>query len=182
MAIAIALLLIVIGSVLFHWLAPWWTTPLASNWQRMDDTLAITLAITGLFFVVINLFIVYTLLRFRHREGQRAAYQPDNKRLEHWLIGVTTIGIIALLAPGLVVYADYVRPPHDAMVLEVVGQQWQWRYRFAGAGGEAWGQRRALRQRHQPTRARPCRPGRAGRRRGHWATKCICRWASRSRC
>lgn len=136
MAIAIALVVIVVGSVLFHLLSPWWTTPLASNWKQMDDTLTITLLITGAFFVVINLFVAYTLLRFRHREGRRAAYEPENKRLERWLIGVTTVGIIALLAPGLVVYADYVRPPGDALVLEVLGQQWQWRYRFAGPDGK----------------------------------------------
>jgi cytochrome c oxidase subunit 2 len=137
MAIAVALLLIVIGSVAFHLVSPWWLTPLASNWKDMDDTLTITLVITGIFFVVINLFVVYTVIRFRHRKGvERAAYVPDNKKLEHWLIGVTTVGIVALLAPGLVVYAAYVNPPADSLVLEVVGQQWQWRYRFQGDGGK----------------------------------------------
>ena len=139
MAIAVALLVIVIGSVLFHLVTPWWTTPLASNWRRMDDMLAITLVITGVFFVVINLFVAYTVWRYRHRVGQRAAYEPENKRLERWLIGITTVGIVGLLAPGLAVYADYVRPPSDAMLLEVVGQQWQWRFRFPGASGKLGG-------------------------------------------
>jgi len=125
-------IVIVIGSLLFHFMSPWWTTALASNWRQMDDTLTITLGITGVFFVVINLFVAYCLLLFRHREGQRAAYQPENKRLERWLIGVTAIGIAALLAPGLSVYASYVNPPPDALVLEVVGRQWQWHFRFVG--------------------------------------------------
>ena len=139
MAIAVALLVITLGSVLFHLVTPWWTTPLASNWQQMDDTLAITLGVTGFFFVVINLFVAYTVWRYRHREGQRAAYEPDNKRLERWLIGITTVGIVALLAPGLAVYAAYVRPPSDALLLEIVGQQWQWRFRLAGASGKLGG-------------------------------------------
>ena len=133
MIMALVLVVLVIASVVFHWLSPWWSTQLASNWQAMDDTLTITLAVTGSLFVVINLFVAYTLLRFRHRPGQRAAYQPENKRLERWLIGLTTVGIIGLLAPGLAVYARYVSPPPDALVVEVVGQQWQWRYRFPGA-------------------------------------------------
>ena len=136
MLIAIALIVMVLGSVLFHFISPWWTTPLASNWQQMDDTLTITLVVTGLFFVVINLFLAYTLLRYRHRDGRRAAYEPENRKLERWLIGITTVGIVALLAPGLVVYANYVRAPRDAIVLEVLGQQWQWRYRFPGASGK----------------------------------------------
>jgi cytochrome c oxidase subunit II len=137
MAIAIALLLLVVVTVVFHIFSPWWLTPLASNWGMMDLTLSITGAITGLFFVAVNLFVVYTIVKFRHRKGSpRAAYQPDNKRLERWLIGVTTVGIVMLLAPGLVVYADYVDPPKDSLVLEIVGLQWQWRYRFPDAGGK----------------------------------------------
>ena len=141
MIIAIVLVLIVLGSVVFHFLNPWWMTPLASNWKSMDDTLAITLAITGIFFVGINLFMVYTLLRYRHREGQgegggRGPHPPESKALERWLLGITTVGIMALLAPGLVVYANYVKPPHDAIVLEVLGQQWQWRFRLPGADGK----------------------------------------------
>src|SRR5436190_16697446 len=130
MGIAIALIVIVVGSVLFQLLSPWWTTPIASNWHQMDHTLTITVVICGLFFIAINLFVVYTVWKFRHRPGQRAAYQPDNPKLERWLIIGTSVGVAALLAPGLVVYADYVSPPHDAMVVEVIGTQWQWRYRF----------------------------------------------------
>jgi cytochrome c oxidase subunit 2 len=136
MIMAIALALIVIGSVLFHIFNPWWITPLASNWQEMDDTLTITLVITGLFFVAINLFVVYTLVRYRHRDGHRTTHEPESKALERWLIGGTTVGIMALLAPGLVVYANYVRAPRDAIVVEVLGQQWQWRFRFPGADGK----------------------------------------------
>jgi cytochrome c oxidase subunit 2 len=137
MVFAVALFVVIVASVAFHIFTPWWLTPLASNWKTMDDTLWITLVITGVFFVVINLFVVYCLWRYSHREGSaRAHYQPENKKLETWLIWITSVGIAALLAPGLVVYADYVSAPKDALVLEVVGQQWQWRFRFPGAGAK----------------------------------------------
>jgi cytochrome c oxidase subunit 2 len=139
MAIAIALVVLVLASVLFHIITPWWLPPLASNWKSMDDTLFITVVICGVFFVVISLFVAYTLWRFRHREGSKAAYEPDNHRLERRLIVVTSVGIAALLAPGLWVYADYVSPPSGAMTLEVVGQQWRWRFRFPGADGKLGG-------------------------------------------
>jgi cytochrome c oxidase subunit 2 len=140
MGVAIVLLLIVVGSVVFHWLTPWSLTPLASNWSQMDTTLSITIGVTGLFFVAVMLFVCYSLWKYSHRPGSpRAAYQPDNKKLEHWLIGVTSVGIVALLAPGLKVYADYVQPPDNAMQLEVLGQQWQWRYRFPGDSGKLGG-------------------------------------------
>lgn len=136
MAMVLALIVIVSGSVLFHMISPWWATPLASNWQPMDNMLTITFAITGAFFVVINLILVYTLIRFRHREGSRAAFQAENPRLERWLIVGTSAGIIALLAPGLFVYAEYIHAPQDALLVEVLAQQWQWRFRLPGAGGK----------------------------------------------
>lgn len=138
MVMAVALIVIVLASVLFHFVSPWWAPPLASHWKQMDDTLTITLVITGVFFVVLNLVIVVALLRYRHREGaegRRAAYEPENPKLERRLTIGTSVGIVALLAPGLFVYAEYVKPPADALVLEVLGQQWQWRYRFPGADG-----------------------------------------------
>lgn len=136
MTMAVVLIALVDLSVLFHIFSPWKATPLASNWQQMDNTLTITLVITGFVFILLNLFLVYILMRFSHRKGRRAGYQPENKKLELWLISITTIGIIALLAPGLLVYADFVNVPKNALQVEVLGQQWQWRFRFPGASGQ----------------------------------------------
>ncbi|RJF95932.1 cytochrome c oxidase subunit II [Noviherbaspirillum saxi] len=136
MVMAISLIVIVVASLLFHVVSPWWITPLASNWKQMDDTLAITLVVTGIFFVGINLFVAYALWRYRHRDGSRAAYEPDNHKLERWLFAGTSVAIMALLAPGLFVYAEYVRPPDDALVVEALGQQWQWHYRYPGRDGK----------------------------------------------
>lgn len=135
MALAIALMALVAAAVLFHFLSPWWLTPLASNWGQIDDTLLITLAITGGVFIAINLFIAYCLVRFRQRDGHRAAHDPENKKLEWLLTGLTSTGIVAMLAPGLFVYAAYIKPPAESLVFEAVGQQWQWRFRFPGQDG-----------------------------------------------
>ena len=132
MVFAIVLVLIVVASVLFHVLSPWQATAAASNWGSIDAALFITLLITGIFFVAVSLFMVLAIIRYRHKEGRRAAYQPENKKLEWWLIGITSVGIIGLLAPGLVVYHDFVRVPADAHELEVIAQQWQWAFRFPG--------------------------------------------------
>jgi len=136
MAIAIALVLIAVGSVAFHLMNPWWLTPIASNWHYIDGTIAITFWITGIVFTAVVLFMAYCLFRFRHREGRRAAYEPENRRLETWLAGLTAIGVAALLMPGLFVWSQFVSPPHDAVAFEAVGQQWMWSFRLPGKSGE----------------------------------------------
>ena len=85
MAIALVLVLVVVGSVLFHVLSPWWWTPIASNWDYIDHTIMITFWITGVVFAAVVLFMAYCVWRFRHREGNKAHYEPENKRLEWWL-------------------------------------------------------------------------------------------------
>jgi cytochrome c oxidase subunit 2 len=136
MVLAVVLVLIAVGAVAFQLWSPWWLTPLASNWKLADDTLLITMWICGIVFVAINLFVAYTIYKYRHRSGHRAAYEPHNAKLEWWLTGITSAGVAAMLAPGLWAYADMIDPPGDAMVVEVLGRQWQWRYRLPGEDGK----------------------------------------------
>ncbi|MBS9404089.1 c-type cytochrome [Halomonas sp. TRM85114] len=136
MAIAIALILLAGGSILFYFLSPWQLTPLASNWGAIDQTITITFLVTGAVFLAVTLFMVVALIRYRDRGQRRAHYEPENKRLELWLTGITTVGIAALLAPGLFVWGAFVSVPDDAHEVEVVGQQWHWSFRFPGEDGE----------------------------------------------
>jgi cytochrome c oxidase subunit 2 len=136
MALAIALIIMVVGSVAFHFWSPWWFTPLASNWGSMDDTIMITFWVTGFVFIVINLFIAYCVIKFRHSDDRTAAYEPENKKLETWLTAFTALGVAVLLAPGLVVYADFINVPDEAVEFEAVGQQWSWGFRYPGEDGQ----------------------------------------------
>jgi cytochrome c oxidase subunit 2 len=135
MAIAIVLIMLVVGSVTFHLMSPWYFTEIASNWGMIDNTVTITFWVCGIVFVVLNLFMAYAIIKYRHREGHKAKYDPENKKLEWWLTIVTSIGVIAMLAPGLFVWAQFVDVPEDADIVEVVGQQWQWSFRYPGADG-----------------------------------------------
>jgi cytochrome c oxidase subunit 2 len=136
MLIVVALVLLVVGSLVFHWWSPWWMTPVASNWGNVDTTITITLYITGVVFVAVNLFVAWAIFHYRHDPSRRSHYEPENKKLEIWLTVITSVGVAAMLAPGLVVWADFVDVPENADVVEVVGEQWQWSFRFPGADGE----------------------------------------------
>ncbi len=135
MGVAIVLVLVAVGSVLFHLLSPWWWTPIASNWSTIDDTILITFWITGIAFIAVVLFMAYCVFRFRHQPGRRAIYEPENKKLEWWLTVLTAVGVVAMLAPGLFVWNHFITVPEGAAELEVVGQQWQWSFRLPGADG-----------------------------------------------
>jgi cytochrome c oxidase subunit 2 len=139
MALAVAVILLVLGTVAFHFWSPWWFTPIASNWQRMDDTVNLTFLVTGIVFVAVNLFMAYAIWRYRHRAdapAQRSEYKPEDRKLEWWLTIATTIGVVAMLAPGLAVWAKFITVPEGTPEVEAVGQQWTWSYRLPGADGQ----------------------------------------------
>jgi cytochrome c oxidase subunit 2 len=133
--VALAIVLVAVGTVAFHFLSPWWSTPIASNWGYVDDTIIITFWITGVVFVAIVLFMAYCVFRYRHQKGRRAAYEPENKKLEWWLTGLTTVGVAGMLTPGLFVWDQFVTVPEDAAEFEVVAQQWVFTFRLPGKDG-----------------------------------------------
>jgi len=135
MIAALIMILVAVGTVVFHFMSPWWWTPIASNWGYIDNTIVITFWITGVVFVAVILFMAYCMLRFRYREDRRAEYEPENKKLEWWLTVLTSIGVAGMLIPGLFVWNQYVTVPEGAAEIEVVGQQWQWSFRYPGKDG-----------------------------------------------
>ena len=135
MFVAIIFILIIIGSVWFHIWSPWWWTPVASNWGNIDTTIELTFWITGTVFVAVCSFMSYCVWRYRYRADRKAEYKPEDKKLEFRLTALTALGVIALLAPGLVVWNKYVTVPENARKIEVVAYQWGWNYRLPGVDG-----------------------------------------------
>jgi cytochrome c oxidase subunit 2 len=136
MLLAVVLVLLVIGSLVFHFASPWYFTPLASNWSTIEFTVNVTFIVCGIVFVAVNLFTAYCVVRFRHKQGRRARYEPESKKLEAWLVGLTAVGVAAMLTPGLFVWGRFVTVPQNTAPLEVLGKQWNWSYRLPGDDGQ----------------------------------------------
>ena len=128
--------LVILGSVLFHIFTPWYWTDVASNWGGMDDTITLTFWIGGGVFIAVCLFMVYCAFKYSYKEERRAEYKPEDKKLEKILTWATTIGVVALLAPGLVIWNNYVNVPKNAIEVDVMAWQWGWQYRLPGKDGK----------------------------------------------
>ena len=135
MITALIVALVAIGSVVFHFMSPWWWTPIASNWGFIDTTIVITFWVTGIVFVAVVLFTSYCIWKFRFKEGREVEYRPENHKLELWLTLATTVGVVVMLAPGLIAWKQFITVPKEASEFEVLGQQWQWSFRLPGEDG-----------------------------------------------
>ena len=134
-AVSVVLALVIIGSIAFHFWTPWWWTEVASNWGNIDDTIILTFWVTGAVFCAVCLFMSYCVWRFRYSEDRKSEYKPENSKLEWALTILTTLGVCALLAPGLIVWNKFVTVPDGASDIEVMAQQWYWNYRLPGEDG-----------------------------------------------
>ena len=116
MAFAWALILLVIATVAFHFASlyglfgdPWWFTEIASNWTTMDQTVNVTFWVTGFVFIVINLFMAWTVVRYLHRKGK------TEKAFASLNIGTPFVGPRArVLARGVVIPVDRARAPDSS--------------------------------------------------------------------
>src|SRR5215470_7212848 len=105
--------------------------------DEIDSIFRLILWITGIIFVIVELLLVFFLIRYRHREGRRALYTHGNNRLEViWTIVPAVICVVlALLSRRL--WADIKqRMPEDAMQIEVTAEQFAWNIRYPGPDGK----------------------------------------------
>lgn len=135
MLVALILLAVVLGSVLFNFLSPWTFLELGSNWALIDFTVLVTFVICGVAFVILGIYMAWWVYKYQYVPGRLAEYEPENPKLEARLTIITTIGVVVMLAPGLVAWDQYVRVPPDATELEVNSEQWKWSYRLPGEDG-----------------------------------------------
>ena len=113
-----------------------WLPPLKSDRIAIDHALAITLAVTGLVFIITNLMLAWFGYAYQDAPGAKAAYWHDSPRLEMtWTL--VTAGILAIfLFNALSLWAKVTSPPPaDAVLIEVTGQQFAWNVRYPGKDG-----------------------------------------------
>ncbi len=79
--------------------------------------------------------MVYCIFKFNYKEGRKVEYKPEDKKLEVRLTWATALGVAALLAPGLLVWNQYIKVPENSIHVEVMAWQWGWKYRLPGEDG-----------------------------------------------
>jgi len=135
MAMALSIWAIILISVLFFF--KYQVPELASDRAGLDTLYYVILGITGAAFVLVQFVLGLYIWRFRHREGAVGSYWHESHKVEMiWTLG-TAVVLIPIVFSGLVLWGRVqAAPPDDALVVEAVGAQFQWDFRYPGADGE----------------------------------------------
>ena len=125
--------LVLVVAATWAFLSPW-LPALVSNRIAIDNAMWVSLLVTGIVFIATNLLLAWFGFRYQDHEGATAAYWHDSPRLE-WTWTLVTAVIMAAFGVGalrLWAQVQNSEPPADALVVEVMGQQFAWNVRYPG--------------------------------------------------
>jgi cytochrome c oxidase subunit 2 len=90
-------------------------------------------------FIGWGIYFVYCLIRFRQREGHKAAYNLAKGKLgkvsEVAVILAEAILLVALSMPAWAAYKKQFPPREEALTVRVVGEQFAWNFHYPGRDG-----------------------------------------------
>ena len=108
--------------------------PVASEHGVVTDQLFwVTMAITGIVFLITHVLLFIFPYKYQYQEGRRAAFYPDNNRLEIIWTLVPAFVLAGLVISGWMAWSDITAPaPEKAHVVEIMGYQFAWEVRYPG--------------------------------------------------
>ncbi len=115
----------------------WWLPPVASvHGVEVDRLFYSTLVITGAVFVLVHVIMAVFVWRFGAYGEGRALHWPDHRPLELTYTIIPAIALAVMVSMGAVVWARvHSAPPHDALTVDVRGEQFAWLARYPGPDG-----------------------------------------------
>lgn len=112
--------------------------PIASEHGVITDRLFwITTAVTGFIFILTHILLFWFSYHYQYKENKKAAYYPDNNKLEVIWTLVPAVVLTVLVVSGWKAWSDITSPaPENAHVVELMGYQFAWDIRYPGADNQ----------------------------------------------
>jgi cytochrome c oxidase subunit 2 len=138
--LAVLLVLIVLASSWLFMQRRWWMPQLASiHGAAIDRVFLVTLAISGVLFILLQGVLAYFTFRYGEKRQGRARYwiRPRLEKRFALVAGIIIFGVdVTLFALGDSEWFRKWQPaPEGTPVIEVMGEQFAWNFRYPGPDG-----------------------------------------------
>jgi len=101
--------------------------------EQIDTMMYITIAITGVVFVITQILLFWFAYKFQYSDKRKAFYFPHDNRLEVIWTVVPAIALTVLVGFGLFYWFRITgEAPKDSLEVEVTGKQFGWIFRYPG--------------------------------------------------
>ncbi len=110
--------------------------PYSDHGVLVDRMLYATIIITGIVFFLTQIALFWFAYKYQESDTRKAFYYPHNNKLELIWTVIPAITLTILVGFGILYWFRITGDaPKDAMVVEVVGSQFKWEYRYPGDDG-----------------------------------------------
>ncbi len=139
---ALLMLFLIGGSIAFAWSfsASWDTMnlPVASVHGEWTDSLFwTTMIVIGLVFALTQILLFYYSYKYQHQDNKRAYYYPHNNKVEIIWTMIPAVVMALLVFAGWKTWTNITSAaPKEAIVVEVMGKQFNWMVRYPGPDGK----------------------------------------------
>jgi len=101
--------------------------------EQIDTMMYITIAITGIVFVLTQILLFWFAYKYQYSEKRKAHYFPHDNKLEVIWTVVPAIALTVLVGFGLFYWFRITgEAPENALQVEVTGKQFGWIFRYPG--------------------------------------------------
>jgi cytochrome c oxidase subunit 2 len=105
--------------------------------QWIDDMFWTTMIVIGIVFVLTQILLFWYSYRYQYRADKKAYYYPHNNKLEVIWTMIPAIVMALLVFTGWKNWTKIMNPaPKDAVVVEIMGKQFNWLVRYPGKDNE----------------------------------------------
>jgi cytochrome c oxidase subunit 2 len=105
--------------------------------EKIDTMMWITLAITGVVFVITQILLFWFAFKYQEKEDNKPYYFPHNNKLEVIWTVIPAITLTILVGFGLYYWFQITgEAPAHAQRIEVTGSQFKWEFRYPGKDGK----------------------------------------------
>jgi len=120
-----------------HYFLPEASSP---HGRRTDSLFWLVMAVITIAFLVTNALLFYFAFRYSYRKDHRATYYPENHKLELIWTVIPAVVMALLVFTGWRAWRDIMsEAPSDAVVIEIVGKQFNWITRYPGVDNNKLG-------------------------------------------
>ncbi|MEO6915279.1 MAG: cytochrome c oxidase subunit II [Chitinophagaceae bacterium] len=110
--------------------------PASDHGVKIDKMLWITIAVTGVVFLITQILLFWFAFKYQYSEKRKALYFPHNNKLEVIWTVVPAIALTVLVGFGLYYWYQITGDaPKNSVVIEITGKQFGWMYRYPGKDG-----------------------------------------------
>lgn len=107
--------------------------PASDHGVLVDRMLYVTLAITFIVFIITQVALFWFAYKYQESDNRKAFYYPHNNKLELIWTVIPAIALTVLVGFGIFYWFKITgNAPKNSMVVEIVGSQFKWEYRYPG--------------------------------------------------